>query len=66
MLNTAIYIAIGCAFAALAYGWLTANWILARPTGNDRMREDPSRTGPQWSRRLRESSAFTPRYPRGL
>ena len=39
MLNTAIYIAIGCAIAALVYGWLTANWIMARPTGNDRMRE---------------------------
>src|SRR5687768_14633687 len=39
MLNTAIYIAIGCSIAALAYGWLTANWIMARPTGNDRMRE---------------------------
>ena len=39
MLNTAIYIAIGCSIAALIYGWLTANWIMAQSTGNDRMRE---------------------------
>jgi hypothetical protein len=29
------------------------------------MRDDPSRTGPGWSKRLRKSSAFTARHPRG-
>jgi hypothetical protein len=29
------------------------------------MRDDPSRTGPGWSKRLRKSTAFTPRHPRG-
>ncbi|MDQ3587358.1 MAG: C40 family peptidase [Actinomycetota bacterium] len=29
-------------------------------------RDDPSRTGPQWSKRLRKSAAFTARHPRGL
>jgi hypothetical protein len=29
------------------------------------MRDDPSRTGPGWSKRLRRSAAFTPRHPRG-
>ena len=30
------------------------------------LRDDPSRTGPQWSKRLRRSASFTPRHPRGL
>ena len=30
------------------------------------LREDPSRTGPQWSRKLRESASFTPRHPAGF
>jgi hypothetical protein len=30
------------------------------------MRDDPTRTGPGWSKRLRESAAFTPRHPRGF
>jgi hypothetical protein len=30
------------------------------------MRDDPSRTGPQWSKRLRRSDAFEARHPRGL
>jgi hypothetical protein len=29
------------------------------------MRDDPSRTGPGWSKRLRKSTAFTARHPRG-
>jgi len=29
------------------------------------MRDDPTRTGPGWSRRLRENAAFTPRHPLG-
>jgi hypothetical protein len=29
------------------------------------MRDDSSRTGPGWSKRLRKSSAFTARHPRG-
>ena len=30
------------------------------------MRDDPSRTGPGWSKKLRESAAFTPRHARGF
>ncbi len=30
------------------------------------MRDDPSRTGPGWSKRLRRNSAFQARHPRGL
>jgi hypothetical protein len=29
------------------------------------LRDDPSRTGPAWSKRLRKSAAFTARHPRG-
>jgi hypothetical protein len=29
------------------------------------LRDDPSRTGPGWSKRLRKSAAFTARHPRG-
>jgi K(+)-stimulated pyrophosphate-energized sodium pump len=39
MLNQAIYVAIGCAAAALVYGIVTTRWILSQPDGNDRMRE---------------------------
>ena len=34
-----LWIALGCAFAAVVYGILSVQWILAKPTGNDRMRE---------------------------
>jgi hypothetical protein len=30
------------------------------------MRDDPTHTGPGWSKKLRESAAFTPRHPRGF
>ena len=35
----AIYFALACAAAAIIYGLLSANWILALPQGNDRMRQ---------------------------
>src|SRR5687767_6925819 len=31
--------ALACAVAALAYGVFSIKWVLAQPTGNDRMRE---------------------------
>jgi len=31
--------ALVCAVVAIAYGWISTQWILAQPTGNDRMRE---------------------------
>ena len=34
-----LWIALGCAVAAVVYGILSVQWILAKPTGNDRMRE---------------------------
>jgi len=30
------------------------------------MRDDPSKTGPQWSKKLRRSDSFVARHPRGL
>ncbi len=36
---TALLFALGCAILALIYGGLSVQWILAKPTGNDRMRE---------------------------
>jgi K(+)-stimulated pyrophosphate-energized sodium pump len=36
---TGLIIAIGCAMAALLYGALSIKWIVALPTGNERMRE---------------------------
>jgi len=35
----AVYFALACAAAAVAYGLISANWILALPQGNDRMRQ---------------------------
>jgi K(+)-stimulated pyrophosphate-energized sodium pump len=35
----AVYFALACAAAAVAYGLFSANWILALPQGNDRMRQ---------------------------
>ncbi|MCK4951008.1 MAG: sodium-translocating pyrophosphatase [Gammaproteobacteria bacterium] len=34
-----LLIALGCAVLALIYGVVSIKWILAKPTGNDRMRE---------------------------
>ena len=31
--------ALACAIAALVYGALSISWVLAQPTGNERMRE---------------------------
>jgi K(+)-stimulated pyrophosphate-energized sodium pump len=39
MLNSAIILALACGALALLYGAATANWILSKPDGNDRMRE---------------------------
>jgi K(+)-stimulated pyrophosphate-energized sodium pump len=38
MSNELIF-ALACGFGALAYGVLAVKWILAKPTGNERMRE---------------------------
>ncbi len=38
-MGTGLIIAIGCAMAALLYGVLSIKWILALPSGNERMRE---------------------------
>jgi len=35
----AVYFALVCAAAAVAYGIISANWILALPQGNDRMKQ---------------------------
>jgi K(+)-stimulated pyrophosphate-energized sodium pump len=35
----AVYFALVCAAAAVAYGLISANWILALPQGNERMRQ---------------------------
>ncbi|MHB8474139.1 MAG: sodium-translocating pyrophosphatase [Gammaproteobacteria bacterium] len=35
----ALLFALACAFLALVYGGISVKWILAKPTGNDRMRE---------------------------
>ena len=35
----AVYFALICAVAAVAYGLITAQWILGLPQGNDRMRQ---------------------------
>ncbi|SOD40938.1 sodium-translocating pyrophosphatase [Nitrosovibrio sp. Nv4] len=36
---TGLIIAIGCAMAALVYGAISIKWIVALPTGNERMRD---------------------------
>ena len=38
MLSTGLIFALVCAIAAIAYGAISTQWILAKPTGNDRMR----------------------------
>ena len=39
MEHYAVYFALACAVAAIAYGLVTAQWILGLPQGNDRMRQ---------------------------
>ena len=38
-MSTELIFALACGFGALIYGALAVKWILAKPTGNDRMRE---------------------------
>lgn len=38
-MNTELIFALACAFAALAYGFISVKWILAQPEGNEKMRE---------------------------
>ena len=38
-MSTELIFALACAFAALAYGFLSVKWILAQPEGNARMKE---------------------------
>jgi len=39
MLSQGLMFALACALLALIYGGVTIKWVLAQPTGNDRMRE---------------------------
>ena len=39
MSSNGIFIALACAVAALLYSGWSISWVLARPSGNDRMRE---------------------------
>ena len=38
-MSTELIFALACGFGALIYGALSVKWILAKPTGNDRMQE---------------------------
>src|SRR6266849_3422357 len=38
-MSTALIFALVCAVAALVYGGWSISWIMAKPTGNERMRE---------------------------
>ncbi len=38
-MDQALVLALGCAVVALLYGGVTIAWVLAQPTGNERMRE---------------------------
>ncbi len=38
-MSSVLIFALVCAVIAIAYGWISTQWILAQPTGNDRMRE---------------------------
>ncbi|MDH3980244.1 MAG: sodium-translocating pyrophosphatase [Gammaproteobacteria bacterium] len=38
-MSTELLFALACGFGALVYGAISVKWILAKPTGNERMRE---------------------------
>jgi len=38
-MSSGLIFALVCAIGAIVYGWISAQWIIAQPTGNDRMRE---------------------------
>ena len=38
-MSQSLLFALACAVLALVYGGVTIKWVLAQPTGNDRMRE---------------------------
>ena len=38
-MSTAVILALVCALAAIVYGVVSISWIMAKPSGNDRMRE---------------------------
>ena len=38
-MSAGLYFALVCAVVAIAYGAWQTSWIVAQPTGNDRMRE---------------------------
>ena len=38
-MTTGLIFALICAVAAIAYGWISAQWINGQPSGNDRMRQ---------------------------
>jgi len=37
-MSSGLIFALACAIGAIVYGWVSAQWILAQPTGNERMR----------------------------
>ncbi len=39
VMSVALLFALACALVAIIYGGISIQWILSRPTGNDRMRE---------------------------
>ncbi|HTZ00171.1 MAG TPA: sodium/proton-translocating pyrophosphatase, partial [Rhodocyclaceae bacterium] len=38
-MSVGLLFALVCAVVAIVYGWISARWIIAQPTGNDRMRQ---------------------------
>jgi len=38
-MSDSLMFALGCAVVAILYGWVSINWVLAKPSGNPRMRE---------------------------
>ncbi|KAB2840124.1 MAG: hypothetical protein F9K47_14350, partial [Burkholderiales bacterium] len=38
-MSTGIILALACAVVALIYGWLSANWIMGKSAGNERMQQ---------------------------